>query len=267
MKAGTRSLYEYLRAHPQIVMSDPKELHFFTRNRDRGRAWYEQHFSDLGENGTVAAGEASPSYSRHPTFPGAAERMHALLPEARLIYLVRQPVDRIQSHYQHELRKGHRLRPIDEEVLLDPTYVATSSYAMQLDQYLAWYPRERLLVITSDALRTERVPTMASVFAFVGVDPSFVPPNLDVEYSQAAGKTVTRGALRGVRRNPVVAALAERTPAAVRARIRRRTGEPADAAAYQLSKATRADLGARLAADVGRLRGFLSPDWDGWGLA
>ncbi len=106
MKCTTSSLHYYLNLHPQIAMSWNKERNFFIaeHNWPRGVRWYERHF----KRGFAFCGESSPAYTHHPHFRGVAARMHDLLPTARLIYLVRDPIERILSHYLHAVRATRR---------------------------------------------------------------------------------------------------------------------------------------------------------------
>ena len=99
MKCGTHSLHQYLDLHPEIAMSQRKELNFFLTEAKfaQGLEWYS---AQIAGNGT-ARGESSPNYSKCHMFPGVAERMHATLPDIKLIYLVRDPVERAVSHYVH----------------------------------------------------------------------------------------------------------------------------------------------------------------------
>src|SRR6187397_1377370 len=107
-KAGTTALYSYLRRHPAIVGPSWKEVSFFDRHYARGEAWYRGNFptrlrhalAERRAHARAIAGEASPSYVFHPSAP---ERVAALVPDARLIALVRNPIDRALSHYHHEV--------------------------------------------------------------------------------------------------------------------------------------------------------------------
>lgn len=175
-KAGTTALHNYLSAHPQTFMSRPKELKFFIveGNWDQGVDWYAAHFEQAPER-ALAVGEASPDYARVPRFGGVPERIQAVLPEARLIYVVRRPLDRIRSAYQHALAHGVERRPIDEAVRADPSYLDDSRYAMQIDAYLAVFAPERLLVLSNDALRNQRHETLAGVAEFLGIEPTAFP--------------------------------------------------------------------------------------------
>ena len=110
MKGGTTSLHRYLRQHPDVFMPEQKELNFFLdeyagrpidppeeRNWSRGLTWYERQFA--GAEDERAVGEASANYTRYPTYPGVAERIAKIVPEMKLIYLMRNPIDRVLSHY------------------------------------------------------------------------------------------------------------------------------------------------------------------------
>jgi hypothetical protein len=171
-KCGTTSLHYYLDQHPEIAMSRPKELNFFSRDAwERGVAWYAAQFKP----GAAIRGESSPSYTFYPRHRGVAERMYSIVPDAKLIYLVRDPIDRIVSHYLHDYVSGVEHRGI-EEALADPNrdrFLAVSKYFMQLEQYLAFYPRSSVLVLTHDELLHDRTGTMRQVFDFLGVDSAF----------------------------------------------------------------------------------------------
>jgi hypothetical protein len=153
MKAGTTSLYKYLRSNPQVFMPAKEEPNFFVDEEDvgrwnRGLGWYEQLFEGAEE--AVAVGEASPKYTNYPHHEGVPARVAKVIPDARLIYLVRHPIERIVSHYRLAVRMRPRLasKPL-EETLLHRTRVDASRYAMQIEQYLQYFPREQLLIIKS----------------------------------------------------------------------------------------------------------------------
>jgi hypothetical protein len=178
-KCGTSALHAYLGVHPDISMSRPKELDFFVaeRNWPRGVDWYQRHFDPR----RAVRGESSPNYTCHPTWKGIPERMAELVPEARLIYLVRDPIERIASQWIHNwsLRRENGspsagLRP-------GTTYIHRSRYMYQLDQFLTHYPKPRILVLDQRDLRRRRIETMERVFGFLGVDPSFRHPAFETE--------------------------------------------------------------------------------------
>jgi hypothetical protein len=191
-KAGTTALYAYLRRHPAITGPSWKEVSYFDRHYGRGEAWYRGNFPNRVRARGKLVGEASPSYIFHPLGP---ERVKALVPEARLVALVRNPVDRALSHYHHEVALGReplpfedaldaeekRLRGEEERLAADPSYFSRAwwshayksrgRYAEQLERWLAAFPREQLLILPSEDLGGEPERTHARVLDFLGAAP------------------------------------------------------------------------------------------------
>ena len=175
MKCGTTSLHFYLRRHPQIFMSRIKELNFFQadRNWNKGIAWYERQFADAGA--ARIRGESSPYYTSHPQDPTVPERMRQTVPDARLVFLVRDPIERVVSHYMMWFGIHRENRPFESALadLANNDYVGRSRYAGQLETYLRFFPREQIRVIASESLRDHRHETLRDLFNWLGVDPSF----------------------------------------------------------------------------------------------
>ena len=169
MKCATTSLHYYLGLHPDVSMAAEKELHFFVaeRNWPKGLDWYERQFAGRA----AVHGESSTTYARYPHYAGVPARMHGVVPDCKLIYVVRDPIDRIVSHYVHECAAGREQRSLSEALrdLTGNAYVELSRYAMQLEQYLPYYPRPRILILTLGDLGARRVETMRRVYDFVGV--------------------------------------------------------------------------------------------------
>jgi hypothetical protein len=172
MKAGTTSLHHHLSLHPQIWMSRRKELNFFSfkTNWARGISWYESHFP----HDAPIRGEASPSYTDHPRTVDVAARMHDVIPDAKLIYMVRDPIARMVSQYIHSCWAGEEQRSFEVAVRDErASYLSHSKYYMQLEQYLPYYPTGRILVVGDADLRRDPFATMQAVFRFLGVDDTF----------------------------------------------------------------------------------------------
>jgi hypothetical protein len=159
-RCGTSSLYFYLGSHSEITMSREKELMFFVdpERWARGVGWYESCFAGAS---TPVRGEASPQYPNYPENPDAAERMHSVIPEAKLIYLVGDPIERILSHYVADYADGAEKRPLAEALMPVDTnkYVAGSSYHLQLEQYVHHYPADQIFVLSKERLSRERRST------------------------------------------------------------------------------------------------------------
>jgi hypothetical protein len=188
LKCGTTSLHHYLNLHPQIAMSRPKELNFFVAelNWDLGREWYASHFPP----DAAVRGETSPHYTNLPRFRGVAERMRSVLGEPRLIYMVRDPIDRMLSHYLHNVGGGYEDRPL-EEALGDPdtAYVARSLYAMQLEPYRREFGDGCLAIVAREELLRDRLGTLRRLFAFLGVDPEFRSEQFERKWETGSAKT------------------------------------------------------------------------------
>jgi hypothetical protein len=187
LKCGTTSLHHYLNLHPQVAMSRPKELNFFVEelNWPLGADWYATHFDPTG----AVRGESSPHYTNRPRFEGVADRMHRLVPEARVIYMVRDPIDRMLSHYLHNVGGGYERRSLDAALSdLDGTYVARSRYHFQLEPYLEAFGRKRIELVSREELLRDRAGTMKRVFAICGVDQSFTSPQFEREWETGTAK-------------------------------------------------------------------------------
>ncbi len=172
-KCGTTSLHYYLGLHPQISMAREKELDFFIRemNWNKGIDWYKSNFTDHKE----IHGEASPNYTNYPFFAGVPARMHSIVPEAKLIYLIRDPIARIISNYLHNYTEGKDDRRIEEALsrLDENPLVLQSKYFMQLEQYLEYFPKSNILIVTLDDLNHYRQETLQKIFKFIDIDESF----------------------------------------------------------------------------------------------
>lgn len=191
-RGGTTSLYDYLTQHPKIAAAKRKEVHYFDLNYMKGPAWYRAQFPwwRRVRPGTIT-GEASPYYVFHPA---VRDRVKEALPAARLILLVRDPVDRAYSHYHLALRRKHEELPFAEAVqaepsrlegeaekLLDPayesfayqhhTYVSRGHYAVQLRHWLEVFEASQIRVIGSEEFFADPAATLATTFDFLGVKP------------------------------------------------------------------------------------------------
>jgi hypothetical protein len=188
LKCGTTSLHHYLNLHPEIQMSRPKELNFFVEelNWQLGSEWYTGHFQPAAR----IRGESSPHYTNRPRFDGVAERMRSVLPsDARLIYMVRDPIDRMLSHYLHNVGGGYEARPPEEALAEERSaYVDRSRYAFQLEPYLEAFGPERIEVVSREELLSDRGATIRRVFAFLGVDPEFTSEQFEREWETGGGK-------------------------------------------------------------------------------
>jgi hypothetical protein len=187
-KCGTSSLHDYLNAHPEVWMSDQKELHFFVKDDWREKqAWYEDQFQDL-----PVRGESSPTYSMYPYLPSTAERMRELTPDARFIYLVRPPIERAIANYVELVALRLEDRPISAALtdFADPAnpHLCPSRYASQIERFIENFGEDRVLVIEQQDLRERRLETLRRIFAFIGVDAGFTSERFLAEHNTKSAK-------------------------------------------------------------------------------
>jgi Sulfotransferase family len=215
-KAGTTSLHAYLRAHPQIYTSPIKEPNYFCKDIDvtrfsstyldaipvdyrgfvDGRMTEEVHFAHVQEwenylklfcnvRDEAAIGDCSNTYLYSAV---AAAEIKSATEDPRIIIVLRNPIERAFSHYIMDLRIGYVWRPFREELEHDledreelwgrsRLYVALGMYSAQVKRYLDVFSRERIKIILSEELRTTRRETLAELYRFLGVEPSFTPPS------------------------------------------------------------------------------------------
>lgn len=167
-KAATTWLYAQLKGHPQVFLPATKELNFFYR--DLPASWYAQQFADAA--GTQAAGDISPNYM---VLPGVAERMHAVLPEARLICLLREPVARARSQYQMAVDLGNipAGTPFLEAFRGNLQYLQErGQYVELLERFTRHYPLgSKLQVFLYDDLLEDPARFLGAIHAWIGVAP------------------------------------------------------------------------------------------------
>ena len=265
MKSGTSSLYQYLRGHPQIFMTREKEPSFFAGNWSHGLAWYEHLFEGVGT--AIAIGEASTEYSIFPFVPNVPTRIAEVIPDVRLIYLVRHPIERMLSEYHYNVIRGlERNSSADRSLLTDLTYECASRYALQVEQYLAHFDRSQLLIVRSEDLRRDRLRALRRIHTFLGVDASWEPLNIEQEFNRSSEKRRRRPLDGRLRKLPGYRVLASVAPSALRDFKRQLTTSKAPPRSA-LSDRARSELEDRLRDDVRRLHRYVGDQFDGWGIA
>jgi Sulfotransferase family len=276
-KCGTTSLSSYLAEHPGIQLSRLNETRFFTlEDPDRpfpgtrvaGLSDYEALF----DAERLVRGEVCGAYSQHPWRPGVAARIHGLVPDARFVYLVGDPVRRVESHYIQTVAEEGETRPIatalgDIEIDDHPA-VCPGRYAQQLEQYLTLFPRERILVVDRDELLGAREQTLSEIFSFLGIDPTFRSDafsqtrNLSADHRRLSSGLY--GRLRSGRMRHGLTAL----PPPLRERLvgRARRTLAAEIPRPTLEPGLRSRLEEHFAPEVARLREMTGKSFAGWSV-
>lgn len=188
-------------------MGNPKEIHFFDQNYERGIDWYLRHFP--GSDDSKAVGEATPAYIY---FPNVAERIAATLPDVKILVLLRDPVERAYSHYWHNKSVGRERLDFAEAIASEPqrlarsrdhrsrySYLDRGRYGEQLANLLRYLPLEQVLVQTFDEITAEPDTVYRRTCRFLGVSDDYTPPNLGqvtnafVEYRSPLLRDKTKG--------------------------------------------------------------------------
>ena len=203
-RSGTTSLFNYLVQHPAVLPPIGKEIHYFDLNYGRGVQYYRGRFPYSRQLRHALTLDATPYYLAHPLVP---QRAAQLLPQVKLIAVLRNPVDRALSHYQHEVREGRetlsfaeaiekeseRLAGEEERLRTEPgyyswnhrrySYVRRGLYLEQLKRWVQYFPRSQLLVLQSERLFRDPPGATASVHRFLGL-PDYRLEHYDDRYQR-----------------------------------------------------------------------------------
>jgi hypothetical protein len=261
-KAGTTSLHSYLAGHPEICMSSEKEPMCFEPPN-----WLERlgEYRELFDRPAPVRGEASIAYSAYPWAPEVPDRVRAVAPDARIVYLVRDPIERMLSQYAQMQWNRHLWgaerfprREFAElmEDLEDPmnTPVWCSRYATQIERWMERFGDDGVLVLDQRELLTQRRRTLWRVFEFLGVDPAFTSPAWDAEHNTATQHRLPTDLARRLGR---IGRLGQRMPGARRA-LTREIPRP------RLTAAQRERVVALLAPEADRLRAMTGLTLEHW---
>jgi hypothetical protein len=276
MKCGTTSLHHYLSEHPEIQkLPRMKETNFFSGPPEgipyppgSRRIEHLDEYERLFDSSYKARGEASPCYTLHPRRKDVPERIKHLVPDAKLIYLVRDPVDRAISQYRFSVSVEDERRPISEALsdFDDPCslYTCPGFYAAQLEQYLMHFPQESILVVDQAELRAKRQATMRDIFAFLDVDTTFVSQFADEYNAGDERRQYSRFVILHRRVQPKVQWLPHRSRRIIRRSIEHLTSRPLESSA--LDDETRERLQTLYAQDVQRLRELTGRSFASWSI-
>ena len=172
-KSATTSLATALKRHPEIQISKSMEPKFFGRHYPRGWAWYANQFEANPRR--PLRGEASTMYSStYGSYSRTPELIHHHLGPIPLIYLVRHPLRRIESHWRHWKGRIKNCPPFDQLLhspRLRQRVVESSLYHQQWQRYRRWFPQQSMLSITTEELSTEPESSLRRILSFIGAKP------------------------------------------------------------------------------------------------
>lgn len=229
MKCGTTSLHNMLAAHPSIFMcQDPKEPAWFAGgNSGKDLRWYLERFAQARDERFV--GESSTDYTKATRLGGVAERIKAFAPDARILYIMRDPVARAVSHYWWEVEYSAEGRSFFDAMKASREIADVGNYALQLEPYIAAYGRDRIHVLTMESLTAAPQPSMLAIFDFLGLEPFAAAPAA-LAHDNRGHKTVPRvsGPFSKFKGTPVWAAAKAVMPPALRKQVMATLARPVE---------------------------------------
>lgn len=195
MRSGTTTLARLLEAHPEVFVPPEKEIHYFDQNFEKPVEWYRAWFG--AADGLPAVGEATPTYMYERDAP---KRMAEVVPGARLVAILRNPIDRAYSHYWHERNLRRETLSFQEALSAEPERTATervlprlrfayldrSRYLPQLQRVTEHYPRERVHVLVLEEFQRDPPGHYGRLCRFLGVADAFKPPDLGRVFNRFA---------------------------------------------------------------------------------
>lgn len=204
MKAGTTSLHSYLSAHPEISMSEPKEPGYFSRDDrfKKGPEWYRAHFSSARVD--QIWGDSSTCYSRRHIYQNSADRIYEVNPNAKILYIVRDPVLRAYSHYKHRMEEavisGGKTVNFKDFLQSDDEILISGKYYYQIKKYYDLFGSTNVHICNFDDLIKDPIMVMSYVQIFLDIKSEFktVKEAIDNNISgsslldSAANKTIDR---------------------------------------------------------------------------
>ena len=179
-RAGSTWLYACLREHPQVFVPPQKELHFFNAHFDRGLSWYEQQFAPANDGTYRAVGEITPGYLDHGL---AISRIAALIPEAKLFVVLREPAQRAYSAYKL-FSDRYRDWSFIQACQRGQDLVRLGCYAQHLTRVFKHIPRKQVKIFLYEDLVDDPQTCLADLLRFLSVDPDFVPKNMTQRYNR-----------------------------------------------------------------------------------
>jgi hypothetical protein len=235
-KAGTSTLANLLDQHPRVLVSQPKEPHFFTLNWDRGLDWYASRFPNSDHSICI---DASTTYSMAPLtgkestwldyhkYVGVPEKVYSMSPSAKFIYILRNPISRTYSAYWADIRGGNENKGFRTSIRENPFYLDVSDYHGQLSVWLNSFPLERFFLVLFEDLTEAPEVVARKCLRFLGVgEPAelHMAQPLNTGYQVTwMGRGINRLANSSLRNHPrmwdALVTLQSKTPESVRARF------------------------------------------------
>jgi hypothetical protein len=173
-RSGTTWIYQILKSHPDVFMSQEKELNFFDNLFDKGVDWYERFFRKSNQEKII--GEFSPTYLAHELVP---QRMKEIVPEAKLIVSLRNPVDQIFSRYCYMVSRQLYDKPFDVALGEKKFLMEEAFYYNHITRFLEYFDRIQILILIYEDLTRDALSFLNQIYSFLEIDKTYIPPNVN----------------------------------------------------------------------------------------
>ncbi|WP_216828243.1 sulfotransferase domain-containing protein [Alkalihalobacterium elongatum] len=193
-KSGTTSLFRYIIQHPNVIPAVKKEIHFFNNpdHFNKGIDWYKAQFPQLDKNEISITGEATPNYLEHSHIP---KKVFKLMPNVKLIVILRNPVDRVYSNYHYRIKRGLENLSFEqvisnEEKLIkkgkttQARYLYRGFYAEHLKEWMRYFPKEQFLILQSEEFFKDPSKNINQLISFLELPSS----NIETSRKYNVGK-------------------------------------------------------------------------------
>ena len=182
-KCASTWIYRCLKEHPEIFVAATDEIHYFDINFRRGKSWYNKYFENY--RGQKAAGDTTSSYMRDRCVP---RRIFEFNREAKIIFSLRNPIERAFSHYWHEKKKGKigfEFGEVFENYDLYENWIVTGFYCQHLTRFYEYFKNDQILILLYDDLKNDAYSFLRRIFGFLEVDTEFVPSVIEKKINAA----------------------------------------------------------------------------------
>jgi Sulfotransferase family len=269
-RAATTTLWSILSEHPSVYLPSNKEPNYFLGGHwaRKGLAWYESLYASAGA--ASHRGEASTGYSMFPIFRDVPERTASIVPEARIIYAIRHPVDRMVSQWAQGTTRGREHRPLEKALVWESLYYFCSCYGLQLTRWRQAFSPEAILVVRSEDLAGNPGDTIDRILAHLGLPVGWRPSDTTLRANATDTKLRAPLQMRRIAGALHGAGLEHQAWALSRgSRLKESLGlmKPFHTTELQLAPDLEETLRACLHGDFKLLRELVGPDMDLYGIA
>ena len=214
MKCGTTTLAEILSNHPDVCFSRQKEPHFFSKNTN-WRNCLEEYQSLYQPNGQQICGEASTTYTFYPQY-NACPEIYQFNPNLKLIYMMRNPVDRVVSQYLHCYSRGYTSLPLEKAILSSPGYINITRYYIQIRPYLELFGEQKVLLLTLEEFLGSKRDTLTKIANFLNIDPEKFGDFEQIHANKSIGEAKRNMRVKNIGHNSIISSIKPYIPKTLR---------------------------------------------------